>query len=672
MSVTSAKAIDAFEHGLALVRRIDSIVPDFAREIGQSLEVQYRIEILSFLIYLSETAGQFSSKRAQAINETLGLSYTAAQYRELSRRLRLHSTDFSSLVPVVLKAAAAAGEKSGQGKAFESDLITVFNVIGTEIWQASGRNSLEELDLQIYILFLENWAFRTGRDTMESVDDLIGSLDVHSALHTHEAPDSSKDKVDAAPSAGSKAGKSSTRKKAEKDTRKADEQDEEPPKARPLEELMDELNALTGLESVKEDVRSLINLLKIRQIRRERSMKEMPVSMHLVFTGNPGTGKTTVARLLAEIYHSLGALSKGQLVEVDRSELVGGYVGQTAIKTQEVIDSALGGVLFIDEAYSLAAGKDKSDFGREAIDTLLVEMENHRDDLAVIVAGYPEPMKEFLSSNPGLKSRFNKYIEFPDYTPEELFAILESFARKNGYRLSKGAAAAARSQFEVLYANRDEDFANGRTVRNIFEKAVVAQANRLVKLDSLTNEQLELIEASDLGFILGNDSEDESDSQEQTDETASQTESSDAGTESETPESEQPVSEHSEQPEQTETDPHAEQDTEENLNGADEPEKKSYPIVPAEQESAPETENAEETAADSPEQETAEEIEILDPITDEPDLTRVFDLDHFDEQADPSLLARMLVEQAGRRFDLEQELRTHQATDSASLDKEEN
>lgn len=275
-------------------------------------------------------------------------------------------------------------------------------------------------------------------------------------------------------------------------------------------------------------------------------------------------------------------------------------------------------------------------------------MENHRDDLAVIVAGYPEPMKEFLSSNPGLKSRFNKYIEFPDYTPEELFAILESFARKNGYRLSKGAAAAARSQFEVLYANRDEDFANGRTVRNIFEKAVVAQANRLVKLDSLTNEQLELIEASDLGFILGNDSEDESDSQEQTDETASQTESSDAGTESETPESEQSVSEHSEQPEQTETDPHAEQ------------------------ESAPETENAEETAADSPEQETAEEIEILDPITDEPDLTRVFDLDHFDEQADPSLLARMLVEQAGRRFDLEQELRTHQATDSASLDKEEN
>ena len=227
---------------------------------------------------------------------------------------------------------------------------------------------------------------------------------------------------------------------------------------------------------------SLINLLKIKQLRKERNMNNIDVSMHLVFMGNPGTGKTTVARLLAQIYHALGALSKGQLVEVDRSELVGGYVGQTAIKTQEVTDSALGGVLFIDEAYSLTSGKDSSDFGYEAVNTLLVEMENHRDDLAVIVAGYPDLMEQFLTSNPGLKSRFNKFITFDDYNPEELMEIFVSMAAKNGYTLDDEAREAAKKILEDKYYTRDENFANGREVRNFFEKAMVRQANRLATL----------------------------------------------------------------------------------------------------------------------------------------------------------------------------------------------
>lgn len=259
-----------------------------------------------------------------------------------------------------------------------------------------------------------------------------------------------------------------------------------------LEELMDELNSLIGLSKVKEDVSSLINLVQIMKIRQERGMKQIPVSLHLVFSGNPGTGKTTVARLLSKIYCRIGVLSKGHLVEVDRSGLVSGYVGQTAIKTQEVIQNALGGVLFIDEAYALSANRGENDFGLEAIDTLLKGMEDHRDDLAVIVAGYPDLMEKFLSANPGLKSRFNKFIYFDDYTPEELHAIFKFQCSKGGYTISGDAEEYARKFLEELYENRDENFANGRDVRNFFEKAVVNQANRLSALaaEKISDEEL--------------------------------------------------------------------------------------------------------------------------------------------------------------------------------------
>ncbi len=406
-----------------------------------------RYEMVKFLAFLSQGDGLYGEKEQEFIKEYTGFNMTEGMIRAVVQSEHLMNDSYRTVPPFAFKCfvLSDAGDKIKDHKRRTVQYINTLRSLGQAYIACNDITSEKEIScLTEYVNMLEKYAGDFG---LLSPRGLVK---------------------------------------------------EKEPEKKTLEQALEELNALIGLDEVKKDVNSMVNLMQVQKIRQERGMKQPSVSKHLVFSGNPGTGKTTVARMLAGIYHAMGALSKGHLVEVDRSGLVSGYIGQTATKVMEVVESAMGGVLFIDEAYTLTANKGEKDFGQEAVDTLLKAMEDNRDNLVVIVAGYTELMEQFLDSNPGLRSRFNKFIKFDDYTPKQLLDIMKSNAAKQDYVLSEPAKAKALAYFTARCENKPENFANARDARNYLERAITRQAGRIVAMKDMDKETIMTIEECDL------------------------------------------------------------------------------------------------------------------------------------------------------------------------------
>ena len=430
---------------------------------------QLKTEFVNFISYLSASDGMIATFEADFLRTYFGYIITAEELRKYIDNNNTYTSEFESAVPKTLISLVnrdnnVCAQRGMLDISFSLAYCEVFECVAKEFLVCDGDASETEVsDMTIYLTMLNQYR----KEHYKGTDDVTSGIDIKGIRAGEYIP-------------------------------KINENGEI---EKTLDELLDELNGLIGLDIVKKDVNSLIHLQEIKRLRKERGLKEIPVSNHLVFYGNPGTGKTTVARLLAKVYYAMGILSQGQLIETDRSGLVAGYVGQTAIKVQEIVKSALGGVLFIDEAYTLTYSESGNDYGQEAVDTLLKAMEDNRDDLIVIVAGYPELMAKFVDSNPGLRSRFNKYINFEDYTVDELIQIYGVMCKNAGYISTTEALNYVSETFETKYRNRGKNFANAREVRNFFEDAVVRQADRLFYYENPTNEELSTLTLEDVKTI---------------------------------------------------------------------------------------------------------------------------------------------------------------------------
>lgn len=415
-----------------------------------TLKENLRFEFLKFVVYLSCLDGVLLRSEQQFVKEILDYDVNQEKANKLKYENNLYRGKYDKEIPFVFKyfVLADAGRKVQGRNKMARTLSDTYRLLGQSYIACNDISSSKEVEcLTEYCTMLDKYLKEFG---LLQVDK--------------------KTKIEIEP--------------------KEEQVD--------VDTLLAELNGLTGLYEVKKDINELINLMKVQKMREERGMKQSNINKHMVFMGNPGTGKTTVARMLAKIYAALGVVSKGQLVEVDRSGLVSGYIGQTAMKVQDVVEEAIGGILFVDEAYALTSGKGEGDFGQEAVDTLLKAMEDNRDDLVVIVAGYTNLMEKFLDSNPGLRSRFNKFIMFEDYSGEELMEIMVSMCKKQEYMLSRDAYETAMEYFKKIAEEKPEGFANARDVRNYLEKAIARQATRIVGLTEVDNNILAIIEKEDL------------------------------------------------------------------------------------------------------------------------------------------------------------------------------
>lgn len=452
-----------------------------------------REDLLKFGAYLSLGEKDISAQ-CRVIGEYFGGSMPEGAFKRYTKDESVIGGDFAANIPKSMKyfVLADAGNKVqddvfGRKKAMH--LYETYKTFGQNLIAADNDVTEKEIEkLTVYLENMENFLKEYGlyNLSMNSTDAAARRREIiekNKRKQLHEERHKAEEK------------KNADNKKSDGEKNEAVQMQED--REQELNNLLIQLNSLTGLKTVKREVNRLVNLIRIIKLREERGMKQPSVSKHLIFSGNPGTGKTTVARLLAGIYRNLGILEVGQLVEVDRAGLVGGYIGQTATKTGGVIEEALGGMLFIDEAYTLIVNKGEGDFGQEAIDTILKAMEDNREAFVVVAAGYTELMEKFLASNPGLRSRFSRIIEFPDYEPQELMEIIKSMAKSQDYELSEEAEQCVRKYFNAKCAARPEHFANAREARNLLEHAIAEQAVRLAGRKDIGDRELIVLEKAD-------------------------------------------------------------------------------------------------------------------------------------------------------------------------------
>ena len=534
-------------------RRMLSLCMKRARSIGHteyvrtegrvSLEKIFFTDMLNFLIYLAYADGRLNKEEFRYINMLMNLNFTEEGMRRYAEDWGLMTESIKERRPLSLEPFVRSdiGPETGELSSQYYDLtmlyVSTFNYIGTDLISCNNGTTNGELEaLSSYIEMLNRnieeirgkmaaykptIAFKSGssvrkeelpdysdEEMLEYQEDLISgdrilkdtnkaSGELGREYKTLQLRDKeiSRQLDEAVKSSASVSAKAES--KAEGQAATAVDVDEIN-----IGNLLEELNSLIGMESVKHEINNLVNLLKICKIRQEKGLQLPPTTNHMVFLGNPGTGKTTVARILSKIYKGLGILSKGHLVEVDRSGLVAGYMGQTAEKVMEVVEEAKGGILFIDEAYALSSNKQDGDFGQEAIDILNKAMEDYRDDLIVIAAGYHDEMQDFLDANPGLRSRFNRTIRFPDYTAEELVVIMTNRATKLDYHFSEEALDFVKHKFEKTLQFPPNNFGNARSVRNYLDRVINNQANRLVVETDYDEEELTTLSLKDVENVV--------------------------------------------------------------------------------------------------------------------------------------------------------------------------